>query len=142
MLMPYMLTLWAFSVLKPMTTHLRSLIILSAPGVGDVDGDRVRNWDANFAAINYHLFQNISGIAVGSGGGNVVPSGSTYGVGFSNIQMILNRVVPTGPANAPSAGVRLRAAGSAPRRHDAGWPRYAQANAPHRRGANAGPTGI
>lgn len=39
-------------------------------------------------------------------------------------------------------GALSHAATWALQRHDAGLPRYAQANAPHRRGAKAGPVGI
>ena len=49
---------------------------------------------------------------------------------------------PQAPRLLPGVGVLSRAAGSVFRRHEAGWPRYAQANAPQRRGANVGPMGI
>lgn len=48
---------------------------------------------------------------------------------------------PQAPRLLPGVGVLSRAAGSVFRRHEAGWPRYAQANAPQRRGALVGPVG-
>lgn len=68
-------------------------------------------------------------------------------------QIILNRTHAQKyefPASCPPAHPLRRGAGALLRaaiwgslhNYTAGVPRYAQANAPHRRGANAGPTGV
>lgn len=102
MLMPYMLTLWAFSVLKPMTTHLRSLIILSAPGVGGVHGDMVRNVTGQNG-----MYSDGDAVPPATSAMYVVKNGYGYqgvnGAWRSYTYLDISRVVPTGAANKPRA---------------------------------------
>lgn len=107
MLMPYMLTLWAFSVLKPMATHLRSLIILSAPGVGDVHVDMMRNITGSSAMGTNAGILGRTGLPVQTGafalGTQRTSSGEYSGTSGYDLTFDAARVVPTGAANKPRA---------------------------------------
>lgn len=140
MLMPYMLTLWASSVLKPMATHLRFLIFCQLPAWEPFTEMLSARYGAGSRLTRITHTQTVYSDTLLS---TLVSARVLIIVAYHIHSM--HRVRFQLPTNSnPAHGGRWPARILGRQLYYdpvTGVPRKAQANAPQRRGANAGPTG-